>query len=494
VTRSADRGELALVLHSHMPYVEGFGTWPFGEEWLWEAVATVYLPLLDVLADVPSTLTLTPVLCDQLETLPVGAGERFLAFLGDVRAPIHAEDAAGLERGGHGELAAELRRAAEDYERARREFERRDGRLVEAFADLASGGAVELWTSCATHAVVPLLATDAGFRLQVETALASHERRFGSRPRGFWLPECAYGPGLADRLPGSGVGAFCVDQSDAWGVGSLDHLEPVATEAGGVAVPIDWATVSLVWDASSGYPVHAAYRDYHARTIHDLKPWNNGGGAYHHADAVALAREHARDFVDRTLARLDAFRAERGRPGLVCCALDTELLGHWWYEGPQWLAAVVQEARSRGLALTALGDAVERRDPAPRPLAPATWGTPKDLTTWDSPSVEELTWTARSAELELVRPCVTRAARAGSPALARAARELLAIQASDWAFLATRELAGDYPLERVRAHKAALDAALAALKDSPLVDQRGPEPSLRNLAPDLETWTLLANG
>ena len=36
------RGALALVLHSHMPYVEGFGTWPFGEEWLWEAVACVY--------------------------------------------------------------------------------------------------------------------------------------------------------------------------------------------------------------------------------------------------------------------------------------------------------------------------------------------------------------------------------------------------------------------------------------------------------------------
>jgi hypothetical protein len=39
------RGSLCLVLHSHMPYVEGFGTWPFGEEWLFEAVAASYLPL-----------------------------------------------------------------------------------------------------------------------------------------------------------------------------------------------------------------------------------------------------------------------------------------------------------------------------------------------------------------------------------------------------------------------------------------------------------------
>ena len=42
-------GDLAIVLHSHMPYVEGFGTWPFGEEWLFEAMATSYLPVLDVL-------------------------------------------------------------------------------------------------------------------------------------------------------------------------------------------------------------------------------------------------------------------------------------------------------------------------------------------------------------------------------------------------------------------------------------------------------------
>ncbi len=95
----SDRGALALVLHSHMPYVEGFDTWPFGEEWLWEAVAAVYLPLLDLLDGAPVTLGLTPVLCDQLETLTGAAGERLRTFLSDIRAPIHAEDAVGLEDG-----------------------------------------------------------------------------------------------------------------------------------------------------------------------------------------------------------------------------------------------------------------------------------------------------------------------------------------------------------------------------------------------------------
>ena len=68
-----------------MPYVEGFGTWPFGEEWLWEAIATSYLPLLDVLDRHPGkvTLSITPVLADQLEA--PGALERCLAFLREVR-------------------------------------------------------------------------------------------------------------------------------------------------------------------------------------------------------------------------------------------------------------------------------------------------------------------------------------------------------------------------------------------------------------------------
>src|SRR5256714_5184534 len=105
------RGELAIVLHTHMPYVEGgapwpppdmssflrnpegLGTWPFGEEWLWEAIATSYLPLLEMLDRAPLTLSLTPVLCDQLEA--PGAIDRCLRFLTEVRPESHRRD---LER------------------------------------------------------------------------------------------------------------------------------------------------------------------------------------------------------------------------------------------------------------------------------------------------------------------------------------------------------------------------------------------------------------
>ncbi len=274
---SSRRGALALVLHTHMPYVEGFGTWPFGEEWLWEAVACVYLPLLEVLDGAPVTVGLTPVLCDQLEAMRGEAGDRYLRFLREVRHEVHEEDAAGLARTGEPELAAEVRRAAGDYERAADEFERRGRDLVGAFRDLDG---VELWTSSATHAVLPLLATRAGLRLQVATGENSHRRRYGDWGGGFWLPECAYDPGLERELADLGVRTFCVDQTGPLGLGAPEHLTPVALSAGTVAVPVDWQTVQLVWSEDAGYPGRGAYRDYHRRTVHDLRPWNNAGGHY----------------------------------------------------------------------------------------------------------------------------------------------------------------------------------------------------------------------
>ena len=459
-------GALALVLHSHMPYVEGFGTWPFGEEWLWEAVACVYLPLLDLLDGAPVTVGLTPVLCDQLEAMRGEPGERYLRFLREVRAPIHAEDAAGLERGGEPRLAAEVRRAADDYTRAERAFEERGRDLIGAFGALER---VELWTSAATHALLPLIATDAGVRLQLATGTASHLHRFGHWAGGFWLPECGYVPGLERELADQGVRAFCVDQT---GVEGFDHLRPVATEPGPVAVPIDWQTVELVWN-ENGYPAHPLYRNYWGRTVHDLKPWNNAGQPYDHEAALALAREHARDFVSRVAARL-----ERG--GLLCCALDTELLGHWWYEGQAWLRALLDEAEAQGVRLVTMSEGIELVEPLARELSASTWGHGKDFTTWDAPPVAELAFAARSAELRTVAAV----AGHGAPhaALERAARELLAMQASDWSFMVTRDLAGDYPVERMRLHGAALDAALAALTDS----AAAPDPQLRGLAPHLD--------
>jgi 1,4-alpha-glucan branching enzyme len=468
VSGGDSRGELALVLHTHMPYVEGYGTWPFGEEWLWEAIATCYVPLLEVLEQhggpTPLTLSLTPVLCDQLEAH--GVAERFARFLRDVRRETHALDVDGCRSGGHEGWARELERAAGDYERALARVEALDGDLLGALAPHVS------WTSAATHAVLPLLATDAGVRLQLETGIASHRARFGAWGGGFWLPECAHAPWLDPLLEEAGVHATCVDLTDVLGRGAPAQLAPIATGDGPLLVPIDRATIELVW-SEGGYPSHRAYRDYHAFTVHHHRVWRNDGASYDHAAALEQARGDAADFVARAIARLDAGAAALGRPALLVCALDTELLGHWWYEGPAWLAAVIEEAERQGLALAPLDDALARHDPVPlaRVLAHAapaeraaadvragrlpttTWGTPRDLSTWDGPQAADLAWQARAAEL-----CALLGPGRPSP---QAERELLLLQSSDWAFQVTRELAGDYPRERAAGHRAALDEALA---------------------------------
>ncbi|MBJ7245002.1 MAG: hypothetical protein JHD03_09350, partial [Solirubrobacteraceae bacterium] len=138
-------GRVAVVLHTHMPYVEGFGTWPFGEEWLWEAIATSYLPVADLLdAGAPLTLSLTPVLCDQLEA--PGALERCAAFLRELRPESHRLDAEGCREGGRADLAEELERAAGQYSDALASLEACEGDLLGRLAPHAA------WTSSATHA------------------------------------------------------------------------------------------------------------------------------------------------------------------------------------------------------------------------------------------------------------------------------------------------------------------------------------------------------
>jgi 1,4-alpha-glucan branching enzyme len=453
-------GRLALVLHSHMPYVEGFGTWPFGEEWLWEAMSTSYLPLLDLLEDgAPLTLSLTPVLCDQLEA--PGVPERFDAFLRDVRPASHRLDA---EAASDPAVAAELERAAGEYERARERFGALGGDLLGALAPHAA------WTSAATHAVLPLLATDAGIRLQLESAVTAHRARFGAWEGGFWLPECAHAPWLEPLLEQAGVHAMCVDFTDVFGYGDPRHLRPLRTEAGPLLVPIDRATIELVW-SDRGYPARPAYRDSHRLTACSHHPWANDGAVYDPSRAAAQARADAGDFVARC--------RERAAGGaLVVCALDTELLGHWWHEGVLWLRAVVEEASGAGLEIVALDRALADVDPAPALAghdAVTTWGSPRDLSTWSGPAVAGLAWRARTAELRVVA--------AGARAGERAVRELLALQSSDWAFLAARGTAGEYPRERAEGHAAALQAALE--------DPDGLERAVRHLTPSLALGALL---
>jgi 1,4-alpha-glucan branching enzyme len=231
-----------------------------------------------------------------------------------------------------------------------------------------------------------------------------------------------------------------------------------------------------------------------------MRAWANGGRPYERDAAHARAREHARHFVEQVISRAAAYRAARGRPALVVCALDTELLGHWWYEGPVWLDAVIAEAERGGLALATLPDALARHEPRRADVLESTWGNGKDLHTWDSPPVADVVWTARESELALLAALASGSLDGRAAAARRAARELLALQASDWAFMASRGLAAEYARERVRNHSLAFREALFPISAS-MTDFRpmnggrhnhGSDERLRGLAPGLELSPLLA--
>ena len=453
-------GALAIVLHTHMPYVEGFGTWPFGEEWLWEALATCYLPLLDMLDAAPErvTLSVTPVLGDQLEA--PGALARCAAFLRELRPESHRRDIAAAPRP---RRAAALEYSAAAYERAADALapRRPAARLARARA----------WTSAATHAVLPLLATSGGVGLQLATGIAAHRAASASWGGGLWLPECAHAPWLDALLEQAGVRATCVDLTDVLGRGAPAQLRPLRSPAGPLLVPIDREVLELVW-SDGGYPAHGAYRDTHRLTEHRHQAWAVDGDAVRPGARRARRRGSTReDFVARAAARV--------RGGGVCVvALDTELLGTPLARGRRCGWRRCSPPRTRRPARRAA------RRPARRGRAGAgaaalhvtSWGTPRDLTTWSAPGRGR----ARVA-----------AARRGAAALAaapaipdRALRELLALQSSDWAFLIAHGTAGPIPARarggprgRVRRRAGGTGAH---------------EPALRNLAPYLAAGALAA--
>ncbi len=426
--------KLSLVLHTHMPYVEGFGTWPFGEEWLWEAIATSYLPLLDVLDEHPGrvTVSITPVLADQLEA--PGALDRCLAFLREIRPASHAlDDEWGQPLiNGTVPFRRALQYSAQRYSDAADALERR-GSLLDAFAPHVS------WTSAATHAVLPLLATDAGIRLQVETGVEAFRHRFGGWDGGFWLPECAHAPWLDRLLEEAGVHATCVDWSEL-----LDDTRPRRSPAGIVLLPLDRAAIDRVW-ALDGYPSRAAYRDTHRLTPRAHQAWANDGDPYDPDRGLEQADSDAQEF----LASLE---------GDALVAFDTELFGHHWHEGVAWLRAVIEHAGAAGVELAP--PSTEAELPVPD-VPPTSWGKRRDLRTW---SLGELAWLQRRAELT-------------APSTERALRELLALQSSDWAFLIDAGTAGSYPRERFDGHLRAFE--------------QESEPELRNLAPYLARWAFV---
>jgi 1,4-alpha-glucan branching enzyme len=318
------QGYLSFTLHAHLPYVVHHGTWPHGLEWLLEAAAETYLPLLRVLGNLErdgialnANINLSPVLLEQLAhptfkvEFPAYLKRKILAAL---------EDENYFRMGGEQHFAETAVYWRDFFLQAHQDFEALDGDIVKGFRHFNDAGLIEIITCAATHGYMPLLGTDESVVAQVKTGVATHQRHLGRLPRGIWAPECGYRPagpwqtpvtpegsaapwpafsriGVEQALAESGIEFFFVDThliedsvlfnpyepNIAGGpVGAPVAIEVALAESNAYyrpyyvdgpfarahpvsAFPRDPRTGVQVWSGDQGYPGDGDYLDFHKK-------------------------------------------------------------------------------------------------------------------------------------------------------------------------------------------------------------------------------------
>jgi len=466
-------GTCCVVLHSHLPWLAHAGTWPVGEEWLHQAWSSSYIPLADLLSRLADegrrdvlTLGVTPVLHAMLDDpYLLRANHTWLGYW-QTRAV---------------ELAASGRFpdvAAGEYRRATHALSSFDKRWRHGgspvLRDLSDSGVIELLGGPATHPFQPLLVDRLFVDAQLGVGLDDQRLRLGTRPRGIWAPECGYRPGLESSYADAGIGHFLVDGPTLLGSARDD---PLATGSGWrvgdtdvVAFGRDLEVTYRVWSPRSGYPGGPWYRDFH-HFDHPtgIRPYRVTGKStadhdklpYDAARAAVAVHADALDFVDVVRRRLIEIAERRGRPGMVVVGYDTELFGHWWLEGPDWLETVLRLLPEAGVRLSTLAGAVEAGHVTGRvALRPGSWGSGKDWRVWDGAAVSDLVEQSQDVQHRLIDIVdKTTAARPGQrlAALDQLAREAFLLTASDWAFMVTKDSAASYARSRHEAHLARFD-------------------------------------
>ncbi|MCI0571532.1 MAG: DUF1957 domain-containing protein [Myxococcaceae bacterium] len=495
-------GSLALVLHAHLPFVRHPEFEDFLEEdWFYEALSETYLPLLGVfdrLADegvqFQLSMTLTPTLLAMLgDALLMQRYARRLdrlCELGEREVHRTRSDAA---------FHLVARFYLEHFRTLREHFHARHrGDLVTAFRRHADAGRLELLTCCATHGFLPLMKdVPPAVRAQVAVGAMAHARALGRRPRGIWLAECGYFPGLEDVLAGEDLRFFFVEAHGLlFGTPPprAGVHAPVFTRAAVAAFGRDPESSYQVWSAETGYPGHPDYREFYRDIgwelpLEDVRPWMQPTGErkatgfkYHRITgpgavkapyvpelARARAEEHALHFAASRERQLAELHPVLGDAALVVAPYDAELFGHWWFEGPHFLEALLRRL--------ARPDSRVRLTTPPRYLqafpehqvsapAPSSWGREGYSAMWLDPVND---WVYREVN-GCAEAMVALAGAFPHPtalerrALNQAARELLLAQSSDWAFILKTGTMVEYATRRVRDHVDAFRALESSLR------------------------------
>jgi 1,4-alpha-glucan branching enzyme len=507
------QGAFTFVLHSHLPYARQAGRWPHGEEWLHEAAAETYIPLLNALnrlldEGIPArlTLTLTPILLEQLADEDVQ--NNFRIYLQDRIEAAERDILRFQESGDHQAL-----KLAEFYSRwyqsGLQAFDDRyDGNLVPAFRQLQQAGMIEIATCAATHGYLPLLGRDESIELQLRTAVESYKRHFGSAPRSIWLPECAYRPGFIDAdgrarvgiedfLAKHGLGLFfaethMVEGGSPVGMAAGEAIGPYGAVIRRYLVPLtdnpsehaattfqpyfvgdaDVAVLARnnttglqVWSAEWGYPGEFDYREFHKKDgTSGMQYWRVTGpkvglGAKERYDPETASRkvqQHADHFAELVEREINAYHDESGTFGIIAANFDTELFGHWWFEGVDWLEGVLRRLASSEIVQLTTASTFIKEHPPQRSLnlPEGSWGAGGTHFVWDNVDTHWIWPIVYEAEARMAEAISQNPAAKGATryCLDQAARELLLLQSSDWPFLVTTGQAREYAVQRFLQH------------------------------------------
>ena len=476
-------GRLAIVLHSHSPWLLGYGSWPVGEEWLRQAWAHSYLPLISMLRKRSDqgygsmlTLGVTPVLAAQWDE-PSSLADQ-VRWIEDWRLRASGK-AIEATRTGNQHARIDAMRQFHMATAAAQEFAQHwSAGGSAAVRPLMDTGAIEVLGGPMTHTFTPHLLEPIA-DLAFESGLTDSSVRLGARPRGVWTPECAYRPGVEKILARHGITHTVLDGPTIQRAGAEIHRPHRIAGGDVVAFGRDLSLTYRVWSPRKGYPGAAWYQDFHtfdhewgvrsSRVTHRSSPTKL---PYDAARARDQVRKDATDFL--ATARRVMMDSSESDP-LVVVAYDTELFGHWWHEGPVFLDAVIEGAAEWGIELTTLARERERAFETPAiEFSAGSWGSGKDYRVWEDAEAGELRDIGRGAQYAVAdylqsRPHDVRRVRdLRGDAIAA---ELLLGLASDWAFMITKDSAAEYARARAHGHFATVSDLLRAAHHDHAIDE-----------------------
>ncbi|HHW60598.1 MAG TPA: DUF1957 domain-containing protein [Syntrophomonadaceae bacterium] len=486
------RSNIMLVLHSHIPYVKHQGRWPFGETWLFEAMAETYVPFLTTLLrlkkeNVQTRLVLgfSPTLLEQLGSDYIR--REFVEYLKEREKAAMEEERIFLAQSNQAmaDLAAYYYRF---YRNIRKEFlVELDGNIIEAVNALNDDGYLELVTTAVSHAYLPLL-DQSSLEHQVYWGKKIFEKYFHQEPQGFWLPECGYFSGVEDILIKHGFTYFFVDSHAVEGGRPPAEFSFGAEEEADIVADFDHTGLSTyrayriqdkpitvfgrnamvshqVWSADYGYPGDAAYREFHKESPRSgLKYWRvtdrnsplDQKILYDPARAASLVKHHATHFVNSLAATgREAVNLGYHEPLIIGC-YDTELFGHWWWEGVAWLEEVLRGIHSTPELSFILPSRVSMPDEEAQ-VFESSWGMGGKHYVWDN---QETGWMwdiicqASKEYQDIKRNYGADSSEISLRAQAQALRELILIESSDWLFMVSNNLTRDYAMKRFFEHYA----------------------------------------